>query len=192
MADDPELLRAYASRGDVASLSALVRRHAVWMQALLRGMLPSAADADDAFQEAWVRVMKSAGSYRGGKMKSYLATVARSAALDLMRRSGRLASLDAGEAVRGESAADAVPDPAPDPGARFESSATSGDVRAAVRELPAGRRQVVLMRIEAEMTFREIAEAMGIPLGTALTWMREATEFLRKRLGGSQWTKTSS
>ncbi|MBQ6136208.1 MAG: RNA polymerase sigma factor [Kiritimatiellae bacterium] len=185
MTDDAELLRAYARRGDVASLSALVRRHAVWMQAMLRGMLRSPADADDAFQETWARVMKAAGSYRGGKVKSYLATVARSAAIDAMRRAGRFVPLDAADGERGESAAESVPDGSPDPGERFESSATAEDVRAAVCELPEGQRQVVLMRIEAEMTFREIADSMGVPLGTALTWMHSATIALRKRLGGA-------
>ena len=55
MEEDAQLLFAYARRGDVQSLAALVRRHATWMQALLRGMLPVAADVDDVFQETWMR-----------------------------------------------------------------------------------------------------------------------------------------
>ena len=89
MEEDSELLYAYSRRGDVQSLAALVRRHTVWMQALLRSLLPEAADADDAFQETWVKVIRSASSYRGGKVKSYLATVALSVALDRIRRGGR-------------------------------------------------------------------------------------------------------
>ena len=52
------------------------------MQAFLRGLLPTAEDAEDAFQETWVRVVKSAGKYRGGKVKPYLAVVARSVAIE--------------------------------------------------------------------------------------------------------------
>ena len=95
MEEDSELLFAYSRRGDVESLSALVRRHAVWMQAFLRGLLPTAEDAEDAFQETWVRIVKSASKYRGGKVKPYLAVVARSAAIDRLRQMGRLVSLDA-------------------------------------------------------------------------------------------------
>lgn len=186
ISDDSDLLYAYARRGDIMSLTALVLRHTTWMQAFLRGLCPSAADAEDAFQEAWLRVMKSAGSYRGGRMKSYLATVARSAAIDRMRRGGRLVSLDAFEDERGESAAERLSDGAPGPGERFESSATAADVRAAIAALPEGPRQVVLMRIEAEMSFKEIAATMGIPLGTALTWMHVATVTLKKSLGGAR------
>ena len=182
MEEDSELLFAYSRRGDVQSLAALVRRHTVWMQALLRSLLPGAADADDAFQETWVKVIRFASSYRGGKVKSYLATVARSVALDRIRRGGRTVSLDAedgeGAAVAASSAAEG---PAPDE--RFESKATSEDVRRAVRSLPEGPRQVLLMRIEGDLSFKEIAAELDVPLGTALTWMRTATLRLREMLG---------
>ena len=60
----------------------------------------------------------------------------------------------------------------------------SEDVRQAIRVLPEGPRQVLLLRIEGDMSFKEIAEEMSIPLGTALTWMRTATRKLRDLLGG--------
>ena len=72
----------------------------------------------------------------------------------------------------------------PTPDVRFESSATKEEVYRAIGELPEGPRQVLLLRIEAEMTFREIAEELRIPQGTALTWMRTATLQLKKALGG--------
>ena len=45
---------------------------------------------------------------------------------------------------------------------------------------------MLLMRIEGELPFREIADELGVPLGTALTWMRAATLKLRKMLGGER------
>ena len=185
MEEDRDLLLAYSRRGDVTSLSALVRRHAVWMQALLRGLLPTAADAEDAFQEAWVRVIKSAGGYRGGNVKAYLASVARSAAIDRLRRQGKTVSLDAAD-DEGVSAAAEIPDAGPSPGERFESKATAEDVRRAVAALPEGPRQVLLMRIEGEVSFKEIASELGVPLGTALTWMHTATLKLKEMLGGER------
>ena len=181
MPDDAQLLTDYVRRGDVKSLSALVERHSRWMLALLRGMLPTAADADDAFQDAWHRVIRSAGNYRGGQVRAYLAKAARSAAIDRLRRQGRTVSLDA-EPEDGEPGAADIADEAPSPGERFESKATAEDVRRATQALPEGPRQVFLLRLEGEMTFREIAEELGVPLGTALTWMRTATERLRALL----------
>lgn len=183
MEEDSQLLLAYARRGDVSSLAALVRRHATWMQALLRGMLPVAADVDDVFQETWVRVVRAAASYRGGRVRPYLAAVARSAAIDHMRRTRATVSLDA-EDGEGAAAAESIADDGPCPDEAFESRATSEDVRRAVRTLPDGPRQVLLMRIEGDMSFKEIAAEMSIPLGTALTWMRTATQKLRNMLGG--------
>ncbi len=183
MEEDVQLLFAYARRGDVQSLAALVRRHATWMQALLRGMLPVAADVDDVFQETWMRVIRAAPRYRGGMVKPYLATVARSAAIDHLRRTRAVVSLD-DEEGEGSAATVAAEGPAADE--LFESQATSDDVRRAVSTLPEGPRQVLLMRVEGELSFREIAAELAIPLGTALTWMRSATLKLRKMLGGEK------
>ena len=115
MEEDVQLLFAYARRGDVQSLAALVRRHATWMQVLLRGMLPVAADVDDVFQETWMRVIRAAPCYRGGMVKPYLATVARSAAIDHLRRTRAVVSLDDEEGEGAAAAATAVAEgPAPE------------------------------------------------------------------------------
>lgn len=184
MAGDEQLLLDYARRGDVKSLSALVVRHEKWLMAYLRGMSPSEADAEDAFQTCWVRVVKSAGSYRGGSVRSYLMRIARSVAIDRFRRRGAPTLSIDDEALQG--LADAVADVRPTPADVHETSATREDVRSAVRALPERLRDVLLMRIEGELPFKEIAEQMGIPLGTALTWMHAATVRLRKTLGGEK------
>jgi len=181
MSEDAEILKDYARRGDPKALSALVVRHSPWMSAMLRGMLTD-AEVEDALQDAWLKVIKSAHGFRGEGLKSYLGSVARSVAIDRLRKGGRTASLDA-EAPDGEPSATEIPDDAPPPNERFESAATKEDVYRAVRNLPEGPRQVLLLRIEAEMPFKEIAEELGVPLGTALTWMRTATLRLKDELG---------
>lgn len=183
MPDDRQLLLDYARHGDVKSLSALVVGNAKWLTAYLRGMSPSEADAEDAFQATWEKVIRSCGSYRGGSVRAYLTRVARSVTIDRFRRD-RLTTVSA-DAVgdSGESVAETLADEAPTPGEAFESSATAEDVRRAIQTLPEGQREVVLMRIEGELSFKEIAELMGIPLGTALTWMHNATIRLKEILG---------
>ena len=183
MTDDARLLLAYAREGDVKSFSALVVRHSQWLAGFLRGLVPTAADAEDAVQETWVRVIRACGSYRGGSVRAYLARAARSVVVDRFRRGRHLvASIDAmGE--EGAALSEAVVDGAPPPDAAFKSRATAEDVRRAVRALPEGQREVLLMRIEAELPFSEIAEELGIPLGTALTWMHAATLRLKRELG---------
>ena len=81
------------------------------------------------------------------------------------------------------SAAVELADPSPSPDEHFESEAAEEDVRKALMELPEGQRQVILMRIEAELSFKEIADTLGVPIGTALTWMHSAKANLKKILG---------
>lgn len=184
MTDDGQLLSNYARHGDVESLAQLVARHSAWLTAYLRGQLASLHDAEDTLQETWVRVIRFCGAYRGGSVKAYLARIARSAAVDGLRRRRPTMSLDVAD-EDGQSPGDELVDGAPTPGERFEARASAAEVRRAVRLLPKGPREVLLMRIEGELPFREIAEVMGVPLGTALTWMRAATMRLKKMLGGT-------
>ena len=180
MPEDGQLLLAYARQGDVRSLSALVERNAKWLKGFLRGLAPSDADVEDAFQDTWMRVIRSCGSYRGGSVRAYLATIARSVVIDRFRRNGMpTVSIDV-EGENGVGAVDALADESPTPGAAFERAVTAEDVRRAVRTLPSGQREVVLMRIEGEIPFKEIAETLGIPIGTALTWMHAATDRLKR------------
>lgn len=182
MADDSQLLARYANEGDVQSLSELVAVHTRWLMAYFRGALPDECDAEDAFQETWMRVIRFCGSYHGGSVRAYLARVARSVVTDRFRRSGPPAvSLDSGGEDEVASSIDLV-DGAPTPGESFERRATSEDVRNAVRALPKKLRDVVLLRIEGELTFQEIADELAVPLGTTLTWMRSATARLKKTL----------
>lgn len=179
MSEDGQLLLAYVRQGDVRSLSVLVERNAGWLKGFLRGLVSSDADAEDAFQDTWMRVIRSCGSYRGGSVRAYLATIARSVVIDRFRRNGRaVVSIDV-EGGSGAAVVNTLADGAPSPGALFEKAVTAEDVRRAVRALPSGQREVVLMRIEGEIPFKEIAETMGIPLGTALTWMHAATDRLK-------------
>lgn len=165
-----------------ASIPSLVAAHGKWLMAFLRGLL-GADEAEDAFQDVWLRVI-SAGSARGGDgMRAYLAHTARSVAIDRFRRRRPTESLDA-ENADGDSMLDDLVDPSPSPVARFESKATAQDVRLAIMALPPIQRQVVLMRVEAELDFNEIAAELGLPRNTVLSHMHRATIELTRRLGG--------
>ena len=179
-----------------ASISALVEEHGKWLMAFLRGFCDTLDDAEDAFQEVWVRVMKVGANPRAAR--AYLVKTARSVVIDRLRRKKPEVSLDA-MVVDGRDAvpsASATGDETPtmpemassakSPIECYESKATAEDVRRAIASLPVNWRQVVLMRIEGEMEFKDIAAELNIPLGTALTWMRRATEELKRKLGGER------
>ena len=159
--------------------------------AFLRGLCDTLDDAEDAFQEVWVRVLRAnggVGTHRPTETRAYLVKTARSVVIDKLRRRKPEVSLDAMmvEEDDGGVIDAALPNSIPSPAECYESKATAADVRRAIAELPFNWRQVVLMRIEGEMEFKDIAAELDIPLGTALTWMRRATEELKQRLGGER------
>lgn len=167
----------------LADLAPLVTKHAVWLSAFLRGLTRTNADAEEAFQDVWLRVLKAGGVPAGANARAYLARVARTVVIDRHRRVGREdLSLDAPDGTGGTPAESLVAD-APLPSERVEASALHEEILLAVRSLPAGPRQTVLLRIEGELTFQEIADELNVPLGTVLTWMRAATARLRKLMG---------
>lgn len=181
MASDEELFSAYAQRKDVKALSELIARHERRLMAFLSGLL-GVAEAEDAFQEVWCKVMAKASSYRGGVFAAYLITVARRLAIDRFRRRRELVRLDE-PTEDGVSLVDELSDSLPSPARCVELKATAVEVRESILALPLGPRQVVLMRIEGEMAFKDIARELEVPLGTVLTWMHTATQFLKRKIG---------
>lgn len=165
----------------------LISEHGAWLSGFLRGLTRREEDAEDAYQEVWVRVMRASCFVQrascGGE-RAYLATVARSVVIDRYRREKRYELTMDGPDETGVPLAPTLVDSAETPAERHERGATREEVIAAVRALPEKQRAVVLMRIEGELTFQEIADAMRAPLGSVLTWMRTATETLAKRLKG--------
>lgn len=184
MATDAELLEAYAGRGDVESLSAFVGRHSRRVMVFLEGMLHSRAEAEDCFQETWLRVMQRGKGYRGGGAVAWVLAIARSIALDRMRREGRLVSLDA-ENAEGERlvAEPEAREPPPPESAGY--NLMRSEVLAEIRRLPLAQREVLMLRIEGGLEFREIAEATGAPLGSVLTRMHLAKQALMRKFGGT-------
>lgn len=186
MDEDGQRLIDYASGGDVSALSELVARHSAWLAAYLRSLTESETEAEDALQDLWLRVIRHCESYRGGSIRAYLARIARSTAIDRFRRRERARlSLDA-ESADGGTLSETIADAAPTPSEAFGTRATSSEIRQAVRSLPDEQREVLMLRIEGELTFQEISNLLGIPLGTALTRMRTATQRLKRLLEDKQ------
>ncbi len=113
-------------------------------------------------------------------MRAYLMRIARSVVIDRFRRRGApTVSIDAEEPEGLESRLAAE---SPTPALDCERAANAEAIRNAVRALPERQREVLLLRIDGELSFKEIAAELGIPLGTALTWMHAATMKLKDLL----------
>jgi RNA polymerase sigma-70 factor (ECF subfamily) len=112
--------------------------------------------ADEITSDTFVRAWMAAGRIRQPTVKSYLFTMARNAYIDLLRRAARQTELD-----------EKMPDKGISAQTQMEQSAEVRAVLAALQQLPEMDRMVLLMHTLAEMPYEEIAETLGIPVGTA-------------------------
>jgi RNA polymerase sigma-70 factor (ECF subfamily) len=174
--DDDELIAAVAS-GDDAALRELFSRHAPWLAARLRAVLP-AADVEDVLQETFLAVWRGAGSYRPeGAGGGWLWGIARRrAALWLRHRGPASLVLPAGLAADGQFAADPA-----------EAALSRADLEDAVASLgpPGGpEREVWRLLYVEDRTVAEVAELMGVPAGTVKSRAHRARRLLRVALRG--------
>lgn len=173
--DDALILRC--SR-DPAAFRELVQRY----KARLFGFLVHLAgrdSADDLFQDVWLRVLRAAPRYEArGQAAGWLFKIARGVALNHLSRAGRI------EPTAPEDAALEHADREPSPHAALEREELAARIDALVLELPREQREVFLLRELGRLSFAEIAELVGVPLGTTLSRMSYAVRKLRARLEG--------
>jgi RNA polymerase sigma-70 factor (ECF subfamily) len=149
------------------------------------GMVRHREIADDLFQETFLRVIaairRERGSYeRQGRWLAWVMRIARNTALDHLRRRKKWRDVDSGDGE--ESYWDQVPDDVPVADERLNASQQAARLEACIARLPREQREVVMLRHDAELTFREIAEMTGVSINTALGRMRYALINLRKMM----------
>jgi len=174
MDHDHELIAAVAA-GDDAALRELFARHAPWLAARLRAVLP-AADVEDVLQETFLAVWQGAKNYRPEAAgAAWLWGIARRQAAQWLRRRGRAAELVAALAQAG---APASPDPA-------EAALIRAELADAVEALgPPGapEREVWRLVYLQDLPVAEVAELMGVPAGTVKSRAHRTRRLLRAAL----------
>jgi RNA polymerase sigma-70 factor (ECF subfamily) len=164
-----------AKRGDRSAFGRLLRRHQRRVFALGLRWLRNADDADDLVQETFVRAWQALHRFDESRpFAPWLLTIAANRARTMAARARPGEEIDEETAWHGPSPADDA-----------ESSALARDVRAAVAALPEEQRVVLHLRAVEELSYREIADALDVPIGTVMSRLSRARETLRKRLGGS-------
>jgi len=179
--DDDDLVARIAV-GDDAALRELFGRHAPWLAARLRLLLP-AADVEDVLQETFLAAWRGAGSYRPqGACGGWLWGIARRQAALLLRRRGSAERATSALTV-GLPAGGAVGQPdAPDPA---ETALARADLEDAVAALgPAGspEREVWRLMYEQDRPVAEVAELLGVPPGTVKSRAHRVRRLLRAAL----------
>ncbi|PIE31490.1 MAG: RNA polymerase subunit sigma-24 [Ilumatobacter coccineus] len=175
---DSALITA-AQAGDRDALEQLLRDHYDRIHAVCRRIAGSDRDADDAVQETMIRIVRSLNSFDGrSKLSTWIYRIATNAALDELRRRSRRPSLSLTSDPE-------VSVELPDPGAhdQIDSIADRMTIDAALNELPDSFRTVVVLRDLADLDYADIADIVGIPVGTVKSRISRGRHQLGELLG---------
>lgn len=157
-------------------LAALYLEHAPGLRRLVVGVLRDPESAEDVVQATFARAADSAAGIEPAAMKAWLYRVALNEAITWKRRAGVA-----------ERAARQLSQRLGEPGCEVPEDAlirreTVEQVRVVMQSLSADEQEVVRARVYHEKTFAQIADELGLPLGTVLTRMRRALEKMRRKL----------
>ena len=181
---DEELLAAY-QQGDTGAFELLLRRHRAPLFTFLLRMLGDRTKAEDLAQETFLRIVKGAQAWeQRARFQTWLYTIARNLCVDASRRDRfrRADSLDQTGPDDEPPLVDSVTGDGIDPARGAESARLRPVLQKALLSLPVEQREVFILREQAGLPFKEIAETVGVNENTVKSRMRYALEGLRKAL----------
>jgi RNA polymerase sigma factor (sigma-70 family) len=186
---DEELAKRFID-GDESAFEQLVTRYAKAVYNFALNFLGDPDEADEAAQLTFVQLFQALPRARlDWPLKPWIYQIARNKCIDLWRSHKGVLSLTAHDEPSGGEAVDPLDvdpaDPAPLPEELAERQDLQRILRQAINALPLNYRTAATLRYVNELSFVEIARAMGIPENTAKTYFQRAKAILRKRLARS-------
>ncbi|MBP7053451.1 MAG: sigma-70 family RNA polymerase sigma factor [Phycisphaerae bacterium] len=186
---DENLIAAHL-KGDPTAFRELVRRYGDGVLGYLCHMTGNRDQAEDLFQETFKRVHEKAHTFRGEGFKSWLFTIATRVTIDGARRRKRRMTIsldqetDCDEQTGSQLAAVADENVA-SPADELLRQEQKEQVRKAVESLPTGQRATLILAYYQQLSYREVAEALGCSVGAVKTQMSRALATLAQRLPDS-------
>ena len=178
--NDKELVESYRN-GNVASFELLVERHQNKVFSYILMLVKDRQLADDIFQDTFLKIIRTikAGAYKEeGKFIQFAMRIAHNLVIDHFRKSNRLPMADS---VNNEySIVDNLKYTDRSIEDEMIEEQVYGDLRKMIDLLPDEQKEVLNMRMYADMSFKEIADATNVSINTALGRMRYALINLRK------------
>lgn len=176
---DAQLVSNYI-RGDESALEVLVTRHKQRIYSFIYSKVFDRDISEDIFQDTFIKVIKTLkrGKYNEeGKFLPWVMRIAHNLVIDHFRKNSRMPKFD-------NSGDFNIFSVISDNSLNVEKSIIKGQVEADVRrlidELPEDQKEVLIMRMYKDMSFKEISERTGVSINTALGRMRYALINMRK------------
>ena len=162
-----------AQRGDRRAFGELVRRHREGTINVVYRMCGDAAVAEEAAQEAFIRAWTNLPKYKPrSPFRNWLYRIATNAATDALRRRKETVDLDSVDVANTDRGPEAL----------AEAHELGERVKQAVLDLPPASRAVIVLREYEDLSYKEIADTLGIPIGTVMSRLNYARGLLRQTL----------
>lgn len=177
--DDSILVQDYIS-GDERALEVLINRHNQRITSFIYSKVMDRDIAEDIFQDTFIKVIKTLkkGTYsEEGKFLPWVMRIAHNLIIDYFRKNKRMPRFEGNEefnifSVLGDDKLNAEK--------QLIKDQIDSDLSKLIEELPDDQKEVLVMRIYRDMSFKEISENTGVSINTALGRMRYALINLRK------------
>ncbi len=176
---DALLVSAYMN-GDESALGELVTRHKQRIYSFIYSKVYNRDVAEDVFQDTFIKVIRTLkrGKYNEeGKFLPWVMRIAHNLVIDHFRKNNRMPKFENNDDFNIFSV---LHDGSLNVENRMIKSQVENDVKNLIHELPDDQKEVLVMRIYKDMSFKEISEQTGVSINTALGRMRYALINLRK------------
>ena len=175
MADD-----AVAEQERMRTFQAAALSHLDDVYTLARYLMRNTQDAEDAVQECYLRALHHFDSYRGPAMKPWLLAILRNVCnAEFARRSKEEVPTDY---TQDESLGEEMPmwqEPQTSPEKTMVRQQDAATIKRLVAELPEPFREAIVLREMNDLSYKEIAEVAGVPVGTVMSRLARARSMLR-------------
>ena len=174
--------RAHAHKAELTSFEELMLPHLDAAHNLARWLLRNEQDAQDVVQEAYLRAFKSFAGFHGSNGRAWLLTIVRNTSYTLLKKN-RAVDLTTtfDEEIHGSG------DEVVSPVTILERSDNAELIKEAMDNLPAEFREILTLRHQEGLSYKEIAEIAEIPPGTVMSRLARARtklkEYLAARIG---------
>jgi RNA polymerase sigma-70 factor (ECF subfamily) len=177
--DGDDKLFARAARGEPAALDELFARHRDHSYRVAYRLLGNTEDALDAVQDGFIKALTRLGGFeRRSSFKTWLLRVVSNAALDIGRQRRRRDTLVEAASERAAEESTSLLGYV-DPGREAEEADLRHVVREALLMLPEAQRQTFVLHVDGGLSYREVADTMGISVGTVMSRLFYARQKLK-------------
>ena len=182
---DAFLVNEYISGSEIA-LEKLINRHKLRIFNFIKAKVLDRDTAEDIFQDTFIKVIKTlkSGVYNEeGKFLPWVMRISHNLVIDFFRKNNRIPTIENNDEY---DVFKFISDTTPNVEMTLFQDQIISDLQKLVQELPEDQKEVLVMRLYRDMSFKEIAENTNVSINTALGRMRYAIINLRKLVDENQ------